>query len=68
MSSFGGLMKLQSYWNKVQQRRDWQLILKTIGKELPEPDWTKSVKKVDAYMENICKENNINHLDYFGRG
>jgi hypothetical protein len=68
MSSFGGLMKVQSYWNKIQQKRDWVLIVKTIGQELQEPDWSKSVKKVDKYMEDICKKYNLNHLEFFGRG
>lgn len=68
MSSFQGLQKVQSYWNRVQQKRDWQLIIKTIGREIPAPDWTKSVKKIDNYMEEVCRQNNINHLDFFGRG
>lgn len=59
MSSFGGLQKVTSYYNKMQQRRDWQLILKLTSKEIPEPDWTKSVKKVDEYMEKVCAENNL---------
>lgn len=68
MSSFAGLQKVQSYWNRVQQKRDWQLILKTIGKEVQAPDWSKSVKKIDRYMEQVCKENGLNHLEYFGCG
>jgi hypothetical protein len=68
MSRTLGLIKVQSYYNRIQQKRDWQLILRTINKELPPPDFTKSVKKIDFYMEQVCKENNLNHLEIFGRG
>lgn len=68
MSSFQGLIKSTDSVNRLQQKRDWELIIRTIGKEIPPPDWTKSVKKIDKYMEKICRENNLNHLNFFGRG
>jgi len=68
MSSFGGLQKVQSYYNRMQQKRDWQLILSKIRKEQPAPDWTKSVKKIDAYMEKVCNENGINFKEICGVG
>lgn len=66
--SVKGLIKLTSYFNRVQQKRDWQLILSKIGKELTPPDWSKSVKKIDAYMETVCKENNIEFNEIVGVG
>lgn len=66
MSSFKGLIKSTSIANRAQQKRDWKLICITIGKELPSPDWSKSVKKIDKYMENVCIKHGLNHLDFFG--
>ena len=68
MSSFGGLIKATSYFNRIQQKRDWAIIIKAIGRDIPEPDWNKSVKNIDKYMEDVCKKNGLNHLDFFAKG
>jgi hypothetical protein len=62
MSRFRGLIKETDYWNRVEQRRDWQKIktgLEKLGKSAPEPDWNLSVKKADKYFEKVCKENGL---------
>lgn len=63
-----GLIKLTSYFNRVQQKRDWKLIVRMAEKDLQPPDWNKSVKKIDAYMEAICKEHNIDFKEICGVG
>jgi hypothetical protein len=68
MSSFGGLIKQTDYWNRVQQRKDWQKInaaLTKLGKSAPAPDWSMSVKKVDKYFDNVCKENGLPEHYYY---
>ena len=63
-----GLIKVTSYYNRIQQKKDWDLILYLTGKELKEPDWNLSVKKIDKYMEGVCKDHHINFKDVCGKG
>lgn len=68
MASYTGLIKTNHAVNRAQQRADWVLICQTVGKELPAPDWSASVKKVDAYMAQVCRDHNLDPMKYFGRG
>lgn len=59
MSKTRGLIKMQGWFNRNQQKADWKLLIKLTGKNIKEPDWNLSVKKIDKYMEEVCKENSI---------
>ena len=68
MASYTGLIKTNYAVNRNQQRQDWALICRTVGKELTPPNWEASVKKVDAYMEQVCREHGLDPMQFFGRG
>lgn len=68
MSRIGGINKIMNRLNRDQQKRDWNLIIVKTNKQLPEPDWTKSVKKIDAYMEKICIDVGIDFMKIAGHG
>lgn len=69
MSRTQGLIKVQHIFNRSQQKADWRLLKMKTGKQLNEPDWVLSVKKIDKYMEQVCKENGIDfNKEICGRG
>lgn len=69
MSRTKGLIKMQHIFNRSQQQADWRLLKLKIGKQFNEPDWDLSVKKIDKYMESVCKESGIDfNKEICGRG
>lgn len=68
MSSFGGLIKAASCFNRIQQKKDWALLKNKFNCSEAEPDWTLSVKKIDKYMISVCQKHGIDYLSVFGHG
>jgi len=66
MSKLGGLIKQTDYWNRVQQKREWKMILSEISGNEPDPDFTLSVKKIDKYMESVCVKYGLVFSNYCG--